>query len=147
MLAQRLVPDILYRLARVMRDDIQECYESYTMMPDRRALLVRFVGDEYVGLLVDSGLHDIIRVEISGVTTIMDATVEALEMLEIEANITTVYFKESIVERDCPVGVDEGLLESVRTTSTESLEVLAEDETLGTEIRRAIKQVLRERRG
>ena len=130
-----------------MSTDIQECLESYTMMPDRGALLVRKVDDRFIALYVDKELRVHSRLEVRGNCSIVEATTKVLEELDITANITTLLLKESLVERDDEDYVpDEKLLATLRSVSTESIEKLIQDDSIDKDTKDAMYYVLRERK-
>ena len=129
-----------------MSTDIQECLESYTMMPDRSALLVRHVDDRYIALYVDKELRVRSRLEVKGNCSIVEATTKVLEELDISVNVTTLLLKESLIERDDEeYEPDEKLLSSLRSVSTESIEKLINDESIDKDTKDAMYYVLRER--
>ena len=129
-----------------MSTDIQECLESYTMMPDRSALLVRKVDDRFIALYVDGELRVKSRLEVRGNCSIVDATTKVLEELDIKSNITTLLLKESLVERDDEdYDIDEKLLDSLRSVSTKSIETLVNDDSIDKDTKDAMYYVLRER--
>ena len=126
--------------------DIQECLESYTMMPDRSALLVRHVEDRYIALYVDKELRVKSRMEVKGNCSIVEATTKVLEELDVNANITTLLLKESLVERDDEeYEPDEELLTNLRSVKTESIEKLIHDDSIDKDTKDAMYYVLRER--
>lgn len=117
------------------------------MMPDRSALLVRKVDDRFIALYVDKELRIQSRLEVQGNCSIVEATTKVLEELDINANITTLLLKESLVERDDEAyEIDEKLLDSLRSVSTESIEKLIHDDSIDKGTRNAMYYVLRERR-
>ena len=129
-----------------MSTDIQECLESYTMMPDRSALLVRHVDGRYIALYVDKELRVRSRLEVKGNCSIVEATTKVLEELDISVNVTTLLLKESLIERDDEeYEPDEKLLSSLRSVSTESIEKLINDESIDKDTKDAMYYVLRER--
>lgn len=128
-----------------------DCYESYTMMPDRKSLLVRSNGGRYFALLVDRELRSSARLEIPSASSIVTATTKALAELGINDNVTTILFKDSLVDREDvetmgAVEVDDDLMDTVRTVSTDAIRKLIDDDSIDDQTRAAMKLVLDERR-
>lgn len=126
---------------------LDSCYETYTMMPDRRALLVRFVDGRYVALLVDRELNVISKLLLVGNCDISEATRKALLEFGINGSVATLLLKESVVERDDDgsIEVSEELLDSLRSVSTESIRSLIGDDCIDRGTKAAMSRVLRER--
>ena len=125
-------------------------YTSYSIMPDRRTMLVRPVEGGYAALLVGADLKEVDRRELGPLRSVYDATKAALEAFGIRSQVNTIVFREtpSLAERTETKSyeVEDELIRNLRTVSSSSLLTLMNDPSLPEATRAAMYYVLKERR-